>query len=112
MQELNKLYAKRQMACMKLEAAESKLLRQAVKAWSSRQGKNARKIRTTDEERQEMVEAAPREPYRKFLQDLVPDDKLPQHRPYLSGLFGKKVDTIEYCKASHTFRTMMHFSST
>jgi hypothetical protein len=103
-QELNKLFAERRDACAKLEAAESKVLRHATKAWCIQQSslKKATKKQSKDEEKQitpySEGMAVPAEVSQEFLDQLVPPDKRPKHRTGFLGFFGVKVDTIKHCK--------------
>jgi hypothetical protein len=93
--KLNKLFARRQIGCKKLENAETELLRKATKAWRSRQSKV-----TTDEEMQDNFNgrSTPPEASHEFLRELVPDNQRPKHRSGLFSRFGTKVDTVEYYK--------------
>ena len=101
MKALNKLFQERKDACAKLEAALSATLRQATRAWRARQTRHRKeqKKRNKDEEGQ----GSPGnlhlpEPSMDLLDDLVPQEKRPKHRIRFMGLFGRKVETITYCK--------------
>ncbi|KDQ59601.1 hypothetical protein JAAARDRAFT_153575 [Jaapia argillacea MUCL 33604] len=104
---LNKSFEKRQKACLKLESAESALLRKATKAWNTRekshrkQVKKGRKVKDVEKVQDLSLfsENLPTPtPSREFLDDLVPATERPRHRLGFLGLFGKKVDTIDWCK--------------
>jgi len=98
-QVLNKLFAQRQTACENLESAISHILHRAMKAWrKSSQGRTEKK--REDEERQQSAEnfEYPSQPSRELLDQLVPRSRRPSHRTGFLGVFGPKVDTIEYYK--------------
>jgi hypothetical protein len=97
---LNKLFEERQGACARLEAAESKVLRQAAKAWRKllANEKKARNKQPKDIEKIPPPLTPPAQPTLEFLDSLVPPAKRPTHRTGLLGLFGEKVSTIEWCK--------------
>lgn len=67
---------RREALCMKLEAAENKLLKTAMKA-KLKADKKGTPIEGTD------------------INSYVPENKRPRHK--LGGFFSKKVDTINYC---------------
>ena len=89
---LNKLYKRREGACKKLEQAEAKILRHATLEWRMKQKKKAKK----DEEGAEVDQ--PVSGSVELLNELVPKSKRPTHRVGFLGMFGDKVDTIEWCK--------------
>ncbi|KAF5364658.1 hypothetical protein D9758_005530 [Tetrapyrgos nigripes] len=120
--ELNRLFEERQDACGKLEAAVASLLKDATAIWRKRakmwekKGKKARKAEKkkaqedggekdtvvsvdvdleNQEDGNEMVVPPPS---REFLDELVPANKRPTHRTGTLGMFGEKVDTIDWCK--------------
>lgn len=68
---------KRETLCMKLEGAENKLLKAAVKA----KLKADKKGNTIDSNE---------------ISDYVPENKRPRHKS--GGFFSKKIDTIDYCR--------------
>ena len=82
LKELPDIYDRRMNACTKLEAAETALLRTATKLRSdtSKKGKSA----------EQAQEGAPTE--------IVPTDQRPTHRLGFLGLWGEKVDTIEWAR--------------
>ncbi|KAF8637999.1 hypothetical protein AX16_010631 [Volvariella volvacea WC 439] len=99
--ELNELYEQRQDACELLEAAESQLLKLAMKAWRKRRAaqKKARKAGNDVEKHQNgATEEAIEPPSMTLLNELVPAKQRPRHRAGLLGILGKKVDTIDWCK--------------
>ncbi|KAL1686821.1 hypothetical protein GGG16DRAFT_63488 [Schizophyllum commune] len=103
---LNKLFEERQKACKKLEGAESKLLRLAVKNHRKKQAQHdklVKKSKKADPESAtpEGLDLPP--PSVDLLNELVPANKRPHHRTGLLGLIGKKVDSIEYWKARFYF---------
>lgn len=76
--KLESMVRKREALCMKLEAAENKLLKKAVKA-KIKAEKKGTPIEGTD------------------VSAYVPVNKRPRHKE--GGFFSKKVDTIEHCLA-------------
>ncbi|KAJ3756725.1 DUF221 family protein [Lentinula raphanica] len=111
--KLNKLFNERQKRCTTLEKAVSEVLRDATKAWKKRETRRKKKkARALPKPRADDVEARPRndeplsddeellerEPSLKLLDELVPLKKRPQHRTGAFGVFGEKMDTIEWCK--------------
>lgn len=99
--DLNKLYKRRQKACKKLEVAQSKILRNATKSWRIKEAahKKAQKLKGKDEEESSAEEKTLILPpaSTQLLNELVPQSKRPSHRTGFLGLFGEKVDTIEWC---------------
>ncbi|KAL1744955.1 hypothetical protein HDZ31DRAFT_37437 [Schizophyllum fasciatum] len=98
---LNKLFEERQKACKKLEGAESKLLRLAVKSWRKKQSQHAKlvkKDKKADPESMTPEDLDLPPPSVDLMNELVPANKRPHHRTGLLGLIGKKVDSIEYWK--------------
>ncbi|KAF9261249.1 DUF221 family protein [Marasmius fiardii PR-910] len=105
--DLNALFEERQNVCDKLEAAEATVLRDATKAWNAKQKAHKKMVKrrkkSSDVEKRlsmggelnEHLEIT--EPSREFLDELVPPEKRPKHRLGFLGLFGEKVDTIEWC---------------
>jgi hypothetical protein len=108
LRELPDIYDRRRDACNKLEKAEVTLMRTAIKiktaeAKSVAKGKApapvspAREsVDSTNKSRAKAsrdTQSTP-EPY----DDLVPRDQRPQHKLGFLGLFGEKVDTIEWCR--------------
>ncbi|KAF8893933.1 late exocytosis, associated with Golgi transport-domain-containing protein [Infundibulicybe gibba] len=100
--KLNKLFEERKDACEKLEAAEAKLLRQATKAWRLKEQlhRKAYKKKTKDEENpdSDTKELIAPPATHQLLEELVPLSDRPKHRTGFWGLFGTKVDTIDWCK--------------
>jgi hypothetical protein len=99
-QALNKLFAERRELCVTLESAESTILQRSTKAWRKRCKLVDAKTNGKDEEKQENIEdpnISPG-PSKELLEQLVPPNKRPKHRTGFLGIFGKKVDTVEYCK--------------
>ena len=98
---LNKLFERRVDACRKLEAAEATLLKSATLAWRHRE-KQHRKEQSRgpddEENRKERESLVKPPPSMEFLNDLVPSSHRPKHRTGFLGLFGPKVDTINWCK--------------
>ncbi|CAA7259132.1 unnamed protein product [Cyclocybe aegerita] len=99
--KLNKLFERRQEACEKLEGAESAILKAAALAWRKKEKQfkkiNSRKVR--DEETSQEGSALIVPPAnRELLDDLVAPNRRPKHRTGFLGLFGPKVDTIDWCK--------------
>lgn len=96
---LNKEFEARQKACKKLETAEAKVLKMANDSWRRKETAHAhaQKMKPKDEEGQdEKLIVAPAS--HEFLNELVPVEKRPTHKLGFLGLFGKKVDTIDWCK--------------
>jgi hypothetical protein len=96
------MFAERQKACSKLEDALSKLLSRATETWNVKHAKKLKKGSISDEEKQEIVTAPPK-PSHDHLRELVPDDERPSHRTGYLGVFGNKVDSIEYYSVGSTF---------
>lgn len=97
---LNDVFERRQDACMKLEAAESELLVQAISAWKKKV-KRQEKMKRKDEEALNSPGQLTIPPLtRAFLDELVPPAKRPHHHVGFLGLVGTKVDTIDWCKVS------------
>ncbi|KAG7093058.1 hypothetical protein E1B28_009350 [Marasmius oreades] len=103
---LNALFEERQKVCDTLEAAEATILRKAAKAWNAKRKAHKkmvkRKKKSSDVEKRLSVgdlkeDLDISQPSREFLDELVPLEKRPKHRLGFWGLFGKKVDTIEWC---------------
>ncbi|KAM0787652.1 hypothetical protein ACM66B_003716 [Microbotryomycetes sp. NB124-2] len=85
------LYERRQKACSKLESAENKLLKLAAKAITKEnkkasKGKGQQDLPTHVEQDRGLIER------------YVPTKKRPSHKLGFLGLFGKKVDTIEWAR--------------
>lgn len=99
---LNKLFERRVDACKKLETAESKILKKATLAWRSRQ-KQYKKIQKRRLRDEEVLDGPLEQPpaSREFLDDLVAPINRPKHKTGFLGLFGEKVDTIDWCKVRH-----------
>ncbi|KAF9467356.1 DUF221 family protein [Collybia nuda] len=97
---LNILFKERQEACARLEAAEATILAQASKAWRKRDKlhRKMQKIKPKDEESVDGGALTIPPPSRELLDDLVPLTQRPRHRTGFLGLFGTKVDTIDWCK--------------
>ncbi|KAG6857786.1 hypothetical protein H0H87_004202 [Tephrocybe sp. NHM501043] len=93
---LNEIFKERQDICRKLEAAEANLLVTATKAWRIKEKARhkAHKSRSKDIENADDVLVIPTPSY-ELLTELVPLANRPKHR---IGLFGPKVDTIDWCK--------------
>ncbi|KAJ7217741.1 DUF221 family protein [Mycena pura] len=98
---LNKLFKRRQAACSKVEAAESRVLKHATDTWRIKElaHRKMQKKAKQDEEQGDMASSLgiPAEPSRELLDELVPMNARPKHRTGLLGLFGRKVETIPYC---------------
>ncbi|KAI0076270.1 DUF221-domain-containing protein [Panus rudis PR-1116 ss-1] len=111
--ELNKDHKARLKACKKLEGACSKLMRQVVKAkhkddkreekarkqtakLQKREAKLAEKERLTSKESITGPQAS-EDDIISLINKYVPPEKRPHHRLGFLGLWGKKVDTIEWC---------------
>jgi hypothetical protein len=96
---LNTLFQRRQDACSKLEAAESKVLKHATDAWRIKElaHHKMQKKRKRDEEQGHAPLDLPAEPSRELLDELVPENVRPTHRTGFLGLIGKKVETIPWC---------------
>ncbi|TFK44505.1 hypothetical protein BDQ12DRAFT_701964 [Crucibulum laeve] len=98
---LNELFEARQDACKKLEAAESQLLKMATQAWRAKEKmhrKDQKRKSKDPESRDEEIEMTVPPASHAFLDELVPPNKRPTHHTGLLGLFGPKVDTIDWCK--------------
>jgi hypothetical protein len=97
---LNKLFEERRDACSKLEAAEAALLKQASRVWRKRDKihRKMQKLKPKDEESVNGGALIVPPASRDFLDDLVPVTSRPRHRTGFLGLFGTKVDTIDWCK--------------
>lgn len=101
LKELPEVYDRRSKACQKLEKAETTLLRTAVKlkiaaAKAAAKGKGsgpAPPPRDSTKPTSRDTEATVVD------DDVVPREKRPQHKTGFLGLFGQKVDTIEWCRA-------------
>ncbi|KDR75323.1 hypothetical protein GALMADRAFT_226985 [Galerina marginata CBS 339.88] len=94
---LNALFEKREEACKKLEAAEARILRIATLAWREKEKIYSRKLK--DEERTKAVhKLVIPQINSNILDELVAPNLRPKHRTGFLGLFGLKVDTIEWCK--------------
>lgn len=99
---LNDLFEKRQEACEKLEVAEAALLKSTTLAWRKR-GELFRKTRSrklTDEEHSTKEKELTIPPAsRELLDELVAPNMRPKHKTGFLGLFGRRVDAIDYFKA-------------
>lgn len=96
---LNELFEERVDACSKLEAANATILRDATKAWRKREKAHKKTLKKQkDEEKSEQTELILSPASHEFLNDLVPLKKRPRHRTGFWGLWGTKVDTINWCK--------------
>ncbi|KIL63152.1 hypothetical protein M378DRAFT_80198 [Amanita muscaria Koide BX008] len=89
LKELPEVYDRRMTACAKLESAETALLRTAAKLRAEliKKGKGA--------EQQELVVSSSDD---VASADVVPTDQRPTHRLGFLGLWGKKVDSIEWAR--------------
>ncbi|KAK7455300.1 phosphate metabolism protein 7 [Stygiomarasmius scandens] len=126
--QLNDWFEERQGACSKLEGAVVTLLKKAMKNWrrrekgwnkshkksksvSMRKGKGKSQSPGQEGEKGEEVnpdvdlenqddedEMPVLPPTKETLDELVPENKRPRHRTGFLGLFGEKVDTIDWCK--------------
>ncbi|KAF7782412.1 hypothetical protein Agabi119p4_1788 [Agaricus bisporus var. burnettii] len=97
---LNDVFERRQDTCLKLEAAGSSLLVQAVSAWRKKikHHKKAINRKRKDEEGLTISNDLAIPPLtRAFLDELVPPAKRPHHRTGFLGMIGQKVDTIDWC---------------
>lgn len=97
---LNEIFEERQELCQKLESAEADVLKQATKAWRAKQAahKKALKRKPKDEESKEEPELVLSPASHELLDELVPANKRPTHRTGFLGIFGRKVDTLEWCR--------------
>lgn len=95
MKELPDLYDRREKACKKLESAETKILKLATKQI----GKNKKKNLDAAELDPESNKAA--------VMRFVPQKKRPTHKLGPLGLWGKKVDTIEWAREEITETTKL-----
>lgn len=90
LKELPDLFERRQKACNKLESAETKLLKLAAKAiLKENKGKS--------KEKQESLPTHV-ENDKGRIDQLVPTKKRPSHKLGLLGLFGEKVDTVNWAR--------------
>ncbi|KAJ3734584.1 hypothetical protein DFJ43DRAFT_1063453 [Lentinula guzmanii] len=83
LKELPDLYDRRLKACNKLESAENKLLRTAAK----------RRLKAEKQALKEKDTEAQPSP------SVVPEDQRPTHKLGFLGLFGEKVDSIEWARS-------------
>ncbi len=101
--DLNRLFERRQECCKMLETAEVSILKFAALAWRKQQKQyrksHRRKLRDT-EQSCSVAEPEPPAPTKRLLDDLVTRSMRPTHRTGFLGLFGPKVDTINWCKVS------------
>ncbi|KAH9485237.1 hypothetical protein JR316_0002144 [Psilocybe cubensis] len=98
---LNDVFERRVDACSKLEAAVAEVLKRATLAWGAKnkQYKKSQFRKLKDAEcTGEDGELAIPEAKQELLDELVPIDARPKHRTGLLGIFGRKVDTIQWCK--------------
>jgi len=96
---LNRLFERRQECCEMLETAEVSILKIAALAWRKRQYKKSHQRKLRDIEHSGTItELELPSANEKLLDDLVPTNLRPTHKTGLLGLFGPKVDTIEWCK--------------
>ncbi len=97
---LNEIFEERQELCQKLESAEADVLKQATKAWRAKQAahKKALKRKPKDEESKEELELVLSPASHELLDELVPAKKRPTHRTGFLGIFGRKVDTLDWCR--------------
>ncbi|GAA5838909.1 hypothetical protein JCM11251_003734 [Rhodosporidiobolus azoricus] len=86
LKELPDLYERRQKACNKLESAETKLLKLATKQIAKNKKKN-----------QDAPELDP-EANKQEIMRYVPQKKRPTHKLGFLGVFGKKVDSIDWAR--------------
>ncbi|KAF8917993.1 hypothetical protein CPB85DRAFT_1284409 [Mucidula mucida] len=96
---LNELFEERVQTCAKLEAAEATILRDATKAWRAKvkaHKKATKKQKNKDVEKSEDSKLIASPIARDLLEELVPRKKRPSHRTGFWGLWGPKVDTIEW----------------
>ncbi|KAK4056830.1 phosphate metabolism protein 7 [Microbotryomycetes sp. JL221] len=84
------LYERRQKACSKLESAENKLLKLAAKAIAKENKKNSK---GKDQDLPTHVDQD-----KGLIERYVPAKKRPSHKLGFLGLFGKKVDSIEWAR--------------
>ena len=99
--DLNRLFERRQECCKMLETAEVSILKFAALAWRKQQQqyqKLQRKKLRDAEQSCSMAEPELPAPTQGLLDDLVPCSMRPTHRTGFLGLFGLKVDTINWCK--------------
>ena len=100
---LNDLFEKREDACKKLETAESALLKSATLAWHRKEKEHrkamSRKLKDEEIPKKDSDFKLPKpEANRQLLDELVPAAERPHHKTGFLGLFGPKVDTIDWCK--------------
>lgn len=89
---LNDVFEQRQQACENLESAEVNYLNMILKAWKRRL-----KLRKKDEEA-DTKETEQLPPTQELIDELVPRLQRPTHRTGMLGLFGAKVDSIDWYK--------------
>ncbi|EKM57401.1 uncharacterized protein PHACADRAFT_92160 [Phanerochaete carnosa HHB-10118-sp] len=101
-QDLNKDYTARLKACKKLEKAASKLIRTVVKAKRKQDAASEKQYRKTHKDEIRKNERDGSEDAdndsERLLDLYAPPNKRPRHRTGFLGLFGRKVDTIEWYK--------------
>ncbi|KAJ2934197.1 hypothetical protein H1R20_g2935, partial [Candolleomyces eurysporus] len=85
LKELPDIYDRRMAACNKLESAEVTLMRTAIKLKQA-EAKAAKKGKVTSKDSEADTSS------------LVPKESRPTHKTGFLGLFGPKVDTIEWCR--------------
>lgn len=103
---LNDMYEAREDACDKLEVAEAKVLHHSATAWRKKEKAYdlERKLKHKRKKDEEKHEEEDREDLElppaslELLNELVPATARPTHRIGFLGLFGQKVDTIEWCR--------------
>ncbi|KAG5729523.1 hypothetical protein E4T56_gene4603 [Termitomyces sp. T112] len=96
---LNKLFRERQDICTKLEAAIASLLAKATKMWRRREKTLHRACRSKSQDSEDANSVfRAHTASRELLNELVPPAHRPRHRVGVLGLFGNKVDTINWCK--------------
>ncbi|KIY74044.1 DUF221-domain-containing protein [Cylindrobasidium torrendii FP15055 ss-10] len=96
---LNDLFEARQDACTMLETASASVVRDAVRSWRKtlKAHRKAFKKKNKDAEKLVMPDLPQPEPSKALLDELVPFAQRPKHRTGFLGLWGPKVDTIEWC---------------
>lgn len=110
---LNDLFEHRVDACSKLEAAAAEVLKKATLVWraKNKQYKKSqlRKLKDAECSKEDSGLSIP-EANQGLLDELVPLDMRPKHRIGFLGIFGHKVDTIQWCKVwSPRYRILRGF---
>ncbi|PFH52049.1 hypothetical protein AMATHDRAFT_57827 [Amanita thiersii Skay4041] len=97
--DLNEHFQARQEACEMLEAALATILTTATKNWRKRVKTHRKAVKSRKDEENGLISFEPPPASREFLNELVSQENRPKHRTGTLGLWGSKVDTIDWCKA-------------